>query len=155
MAAAQHVLPAYLPVSRFTAGTNGCLGVGVPFAIGAKLAQPGRPVVAICGDTAFAFSAMDMETAVRHNIPVVIIVANNDGNSGGIMQRAFYPEESERITMFQPAIRYEAIMGAFGGHAEFVERPEELQPAMNRAVASGKAACINVKLDPYAPYPSG
>jgi thiamine pyrophosphate-dependent acetolactate synthase large subunit-like protein len=44
-------------------------------------------------------------------------------------------------------------MGAFGGHAEFVERPEELQPAMNRAVASGKAACINVKLDPYAPYP--
>jgi thiamine pyrophosphate-dependent acetolactate synthase large subunit-like protein len=69
------------------------------------------------------------------------------------MQRAFYPDESERITTFQPAIRYEGIMGAFGGYAEFVERAEELQPAMKRAVASGKAACINVKVDPYAPFP--
>jgi thiamine pyrophosphate-dependent acetolactate synthase large subunit-like protein len=155
MAAAQHVLPSYLPASRFTAGTNGCLGVGVPFAIGAKLAEPDRLVMAICGDTAFGFNAMDMETAVRHKIPIVIIVVNNDGNSGGLMQRAFYPDESERITMFQSAIRYEAIMRAFGGHAEFVERPEELRPAMKRAVASGKTACINVKVDPYAPYPSG
>jgi thiamine pyrophosphate-dependent acetolactate synthase large subunit-like protein len=153
MAAAQHVLPSYSPVSRFTAGTNGCMGVGLPFALGAKLAAPDRLVVAICGDTAFGFNAMDMETAIRHRIRIVVIVVNNDGNSGGLMQRAFYPQESERITMFQPDIRYEAIMDAFGGHAEFVERPEELRPALNRAVASGKAACINVKVDPFAPYP--
>ena len=55
--------------------------------------------------------------------------------------------------MFQPGIRYEAIMRAFGGHAEFVEHPEQLKPALERAVASGTAACINVQVDPYAPYP--
>jgi thiamine pyrophosphate-dependent acetolactate synthase large subunit-like protein len=69
------------------------------------------------------------------------------------MQRAFYAQEFERITMFQPDIRYEAIMDAFGGHAECVERPEELQPALKRALGSGKPACINVKVDPFAPYP--
>jgi thiamine pyrophosphate-dependent acetolactate synthase large subunit-like protein len=153
MAAAQQVLPSLVPVSRLTAGTNGCMGVGIPFAIGAKLAEPDRMVVAICGDAAFAFNAMDMETAVRHRIPVVIIVVNNEGNSGGLMQRAFYLQEFERVTMFQPDIRYEAIMRAFGGYAEFVDSPEDIKPALHRAVASGKPACINVKVDPFAPYP--
>lgn len=55
--------------------------------------------------------------------------------------------------MFQPDIHYENIMRAFGGHAEHVERPEQLKPALERAVISGKAACINVKVDPFAPYP--
>ena len=153
MAAAQQVLPSYLPVSRFTAGSNGCLGVGIPFAMGAKLAEPERLVVVICGDTAFSFNAMEMETAVRHKIPVVIVVVNNEGNGGGLMQRMFYPQEFERVTMFQPDIRYEQIMRAFGGHAEYVERPEQLKPALDRAVLSGTAACINVKVDAYAPYP--
>jgi thiamine pyrophosphate-dependent acetolactate synthase large subunit-like protein len=153
MAAAQQVLPSYLPASRFTAGSNGCMGVGIPFAIGAKLAERGRLVLAVCGDTAFAFNAMEMETAVRQKIPVVIIVVNNDGNTGGLMQRMFYPQECERITMFQPAIGYEQIVRAFGGYGEVVERPEELRPALDRAVLSGTAACINVKVDPYAPYP--
>ncbi len=155
MAAAQRVLPSYLPVSRFTAGTNGCMGVGIPFAIGAKLAEPERLVVAICGDTAVAFNAMEMETAVRHKIPVVIIVVNNEGNTGGLTQSMFYPQEFERVTMFQPDIRYEQIMRAFGGHAEFVEHPEQLKPALHRALLSGKPACINVKVDPFAPYPRG
>jgi thiamine pyrophosphate-dependent acetolactate synthase large subunit-like protein len=131
------------------------MGVGIPFAIGAKLAEPERLVVAICGDTAFAFNAMEMETAVRHRIPVVIVVVNNDGNTGGLMQRMFYPQEFERVTMFQPDIRYEEIMRAFGGHAEYVDRPEQLKPALDRALLSGNAACINVKVDPYAPYPPG
>lgn len=154
MAAAQQVLPSYLPASRFTAGSNGCMGVGIPFAVGAKIAKPDRLVVTICGDTAFGFNAMEMETAVRHKIPVVIVVVNNDGNCGGLTQRAFYPQEFERVTMFQPDIHYEALMRAFGGHAEYVERPDELKPAFKRAVASGKPACINVKVDPYAPYPA-
>jgi thiamine pyrophosphate-dependent acetolactate synthase large subunit-like protein len=155
MAAAQQVLPSYMPASRFTAGTNGCMGVGIPFAIGAKLAEPERPVVAICGDTALGFGAMEMETAVRHKIPVAVIVVNNEGNSGGLMQRTFYPQEFERVTMFQPEIRYEQIMRAFGGHGEMVERPEELRPAFERARLSGIASCINVKVDPYVPYPMG
>ncbi|MEX0806423.1 MAG: thiamine pyrophosphate-binding protein [Candidatus Binatia bacterium] len=153
MAAAQQVLPTYLPASRITAGSNGCLGVGIPFGIGAKLAHPDRLVIVICGDTAFGFNAMDMETAVRHGVAVIVVVVNNDGNCGALMQKAFFPAGSERVTMYEPGIRYENIMSAFGGHAEFVDRPEQLQPALSRAVASGKAACVNVQVDPYAPYP--
>jgi thiamine pyrophosphate-dependent acetolactate synthase large subunit-like protein len=152
MAAAQQVLPAYLPASRITAGSNGCLGVGIPFGIGAKLASPERLVVVICGDTAFAFNAMEMETAVRHGIPLIIIVVNNEGNCGALMQKIF-PAGGERVTMFQAGIRYEKIMNAFGGHAEFVDHPNQLQPALKRAMASGKPACLNVEVDPYAPYP--
>jgi len=153
MAAGQQVLPSYLPASRFTAGNNGCLGVGIPFGVGAKLACPNRLVISICGDTAFAFNAMEMETAVRHRIPVVVVVVNNDGNTGAIMEQAYFPSSEERVTMYQPGIRYEAIMSAFGGHAEFVARPEQLRPALERAVASGKPACINVQVDPHARYP--
>jgi 2-hydroxyacyl-CoA lyase 1 len=154
MAAAQQVLPCYLPASRMTAGSNGCLGVGIPFGIGAKLARPDRLVVVICGDTAFALNAMDMETAVRHGVAVIIIVVNNDGNCGAVMQKAFFPAGGERVTMYQPGIHYENIMTAFDGHGEFVDRPEHLKPALRRAIASGKASCVNVRVDPYAPYPT-
>jgi thiamine pyrophosphate-dependent acetolactate synthase large subunit-like protein len=153
MAVAQQVLPAYTPASRITAGSNGCLGVGIPFGIGAKLAHPDRVVVVICGDTAFAFNAMEMETAVRHGIAIIIIVVNNDGNCGALTEKTFFPAASERVTMFQRGLRYEKIMDAFGGHSEFVDRPEQLQPALRRALLSGKAACINVEVDPYASYP--
>ncbi len=83
----QHLLPSYLPVSRLTAGNNGCMGVGIPFGIAAKLALPTRMVIAICGDFAFGLSAMEMETAVRLRVPVIIVVANNDGNGGTANQK--------------------------------------------------------------------
>jgi 2-hydroxyacyl-CoA lyase len=153
MAAAQQVLPAYVPASRFTAGSNGCLGVGIPFGIGAKLAHPDRLVVVICGDTAFGFNAMDLETAVRHGVAVIVVVVNNEGNCGALMQKAFFPADGERVTMFQPDIHYENIMRAFGGHAEFVDRPEQLRPALERSAAQNIPACINVRVDPYTAYP--
>jgi thiamine pyrophosphate-dependent acetolactate synthase large subunit-like protein len=154
MAAAQQVIPSYLPVSRFTAGTNGCMGVGIPFGIGAKLSQPDRLVVVICGDTAFAFNGMDMETAVRHKIPILVVVVNNDGINGASTQKAHFPADYERVTMFQPGIRYEAIMQAFGGYGEFVDHPDQLRPALEQAKRSGIPACINVKVDPDEPYPT-
>jgi thiamine pyrophosphate-dependent acetolactate synthase large subunit-like protein len=80
-------------------------------------------------------------------------VVNNEGNCGALIQKALYPPGCERVTMFQPDIRYNAIMRAFGGHAEFVQRPEELKPALQRSLQSGIPACINVKVDPNAPYP--
>jgi thiamine pyrophosphate-dependent acetolactate synthase large subunit-like protein len=153
MAAAQQVLPAYSPASRMTAGTNGCLGVGIPFGIGAKIACPDRLVVVISGDTAFGFNVMEMETAVRHGATIIIIVVNNEGNGGALMQETFFPEGSERVTMFQPGIRYEKMMSAVGGHGEFVNRPQQLEPALKRAMAAGKPACVNVLVDPHAPYP--
>jgi len=154
MAVGQQVLPAYSPASRFTPGNNGCMGVGIPFAVGAKVAQPDRLVLAVCGDMGFALSAMDMETAVRQRISIVVIVVNNEGNTGAIVEKAYFPGYEERITMFQPDIHYESVMRAFGGHTEHVDRPEQLRPALERSVASGKAACINVKVDPLTPYPS-
>lgn len=153
MAAAQQVLPSYLPASRFTAGTNGCMGVGIPFGIGAKISQPDRLVMVICGDTAFGFNAMDMETAVRHKIPIIVVVVNNEGQSGALAQKAHYPPEYERVAMYQPDIRHDTIVRAFGGHGEHVDSPAELRPALERAVRSAIPACIDVKVDPYAPYP--
>jgi thiamine pyrophosphate-dependent acetolactate synthase large subunit-like protein len=69
------------------------------------------------------------------------------------MQKAFFSADGERVTMFQPDIHYENIMAAFGGHAEFVDRPEQLRPALERSAAQNIPACINVRVDPYTAYP--
>jgi len=153
LAAGQLLLPSYLPASRLTPGHDGCMGVGLPFGIAAKLCHPGRPVVVVSGDFAFGLSAMEMETAVRLRVPVVILVANNDGNGGALLQRAFYPQSPEPITMFGRDIHYDRMMTAFGGYGEHVDRAEEIGPALRRALASGLPACINVRVDPEAPYP--
>jgi thiamine pyrophosphate-dependent acetolactate synthase large subunit-like protein len=154
MAAAEHVFPAYEPLSRFTAGSNGCMGVGIPFALGAKIAAPERMVIAVCGDTATGMSAMEMETAVRHRIAIIVVVVNNEGMGGALNEKALFPASDQRITMFQPDIRYDAIMRHLGGHGESVERPADLKPALARAAAAQRPACINVRVDPHAAYPS-
>jgi 2-hydroxyacyl-CoA lyase len=154
MAVAQQVLPNFFPASRFTAGNNGCMGVGIPFGIGAKLCQPERLVLVICGDTAAGFNIMELETAARHRIPVIVVVANNQGNNGGLVETVYFGASQERITMYQPDLRYDQIAAAFGAHAEHVERPGELPAALERAVASGLPACIDVRVDPYAAYPA-
>jgi thiamine pyrophosphate-dependent acetolactate synthase large subunit-like protein len=153
LAAGQLLLPSHLPVSRLTPGHDGCMGVGLPFGIAAKLCHPDRPVVVVSGDFAFGLNAMEMETAVRLRVPVVVLVANNDGNGGALTQRALYPQSPDPITMFGRDIHYDRIMTAFGGYGEHVERAEEIGPALKRALASGLPACINVRVDPEAPYP--
>lgn len=153
LAAAQHLLPSYVPASRLTPGHNGCMGVGVPFGVAAKLSSPGRLVVVITGDFAFGLNAMEMETAVRLRIPIIVVVANNDGNGGAVSQRKYYPGSVDPITMFGPGIHYDQMMSAFGGHGEHVDRAEEIAPALTRAVASGIPACINVRVNPDSPYP--
>ena len=153
LAAGQLLLPSFLPASRLTPGHDGCMGVGLPFGIAAKLCHPGRPVVVVSGDFAFGLNAMEMETAVRLRVPVVAVVANNDGNGGALLQRAFYPQSPDAITMFGRDIHYDRMMTAFGGYGEYVDRAEEIGPALRRALASGLPACINVRVDPEAPYP--
>ena len=145
---ARQVLPSYLPASRLNCGATGCVGVGVPFGIGAKLAQPQREVIAICGDSAFGFSAMEMETAVRCRVPVIIVVANNDGIGGNRTQRKYFPaDHPDGVATYVPGIHYEKIMQAFGGHYEYVSEPNEVAGALARARASGVAACINVVIE--------
>ena len=101
MTAAQRMLPVRRPASRLGPGTNGCMGVGIPFAIGARLARPDLPVVAIVGDFAFGLSVIELETALRHRVPVVVVVSNNAGAGGATRQRKFYPaDHPERIARY-------------------------------------------------------
>jgi thiamine pyrophosphate-dependent acetolactate synthase large subunit-like protein len=152
MAAAQEILVSYVPVSRLTAGSNGCMGVGIPFGIGAKLSSPDRMVVVICGDMAFGISAMEMETAFRHNIHIIIVVVNNDGPCATNDFRRLFLPDHEPATRYLPRIQYEKIMESFGGYAESIDQPEQVQPALRRAVESGLPACLNVYVDPQAPF---
>jgi acetolactate synthase-1/2/3 large subunit len=83
----------------------------------------------------------------------VVLVANNDGNGGAVTQRIYYPPGAGPITTFGPCIHYDRMMAAFGGYGEYVDRAEEIRPALARAVESGLPACINVRVDPESPYP--
>jgi thiamine pyrophosphate-dependent acetolactate synthase large subunit-like protein len=146
MAVSRALASAYLPRHRLDAGTSGCMGVAVPYAIGAQIARPGRQVLSINGDWAFGFNGMEVETAVRHNLPIVFLVANN-GTTGLI--------NSARMFSIAPGdpfdvVRYDRLMEAFGGHGAFVETAPQLKPALERAFASGRTALINVVVDPTA-----
>ena len=123
-----------------------------PFGIGAGIQNPSRPVVIISGDTGFGMNGMELETATRHNVPVIVIVVNNEGISGGNTQQKFFPEQPERISMFQAGIRYEKIAEAFGACGIFVEHPEQIRPAIAQAFCSGKPTCINVMVTPYEQF---
>ncbi|PYT96436.1 MAG: hypothetical protein DMG36_00460, partial [Acidobacteria bacterium] len=84
----------------------------------------------------------------------IVVIANNDGNTGAQRQKNFFPPGyPEKFTEYLPALRYERIMEVFGGHAEWVTEPGELGPALERAVTSGRPACINVSVDPNASHP--
>ncbi len=149
MATARQVLQSYGPATRLNSGTNACIGTGVPFAIGAQLARPEATVISVNGDSAFGFNGMEIETALRHNLPVVFIVDNNQGILGSTLEQGLFGDDyPERVGMYVPEARYDKVMEAFGGHAEHVERPEEIGPALQRALAAGRAALIDVAIDP-------
>jgi thiamine pyrophosphate-dependent acetolactate synthase large subunit-like protein len=153
LASGRQVLGSYTPASRLNSGSNGCMGVGVPFAIGAKLARPEVPVVSINGDCAFGFNAMELETAVRCKLPIVFIVNNNSGIVGSNLEaRMGLPEGyGEHVATYPPDIRYDKILEAFGGHTEHVVHPDDIRPALTRAYQAtkqGQVACVNVIADP-------
>ncbi|MYI83363.1 MAG: thiamine pyrophosphate-binding protein [Chloroflexi bacterium] len=149
MATARQVLQSFGPATRLNSGTNACIGTGVPFAIGAQLARPEATVISVNGDSAFGFNGMEIETALRHNLPVIFIVDNNQGILGSTLEQGLFGDDyPERVGMYVPEARYDKVMDAFGGHAEHVERPEEIGPALQRALAAGRAALIDVAIDP-------
>ncbi len=136
-------------------GPLGCLGVGAPFAIAAKLLHPDRPVFVIQGDGSFGFNGMDFETALRFKLPMVAVVGN-DAAWGQIrlpQVQLFGPEKSPATTLLPT--RYDKVVQALGGYGENVTDPAQIRPALERAVASGTVACVNVMLDPEAPAASG
>ncbi len=142
-------LPNDEPRTRLDAGTQGTMGVGLGYAIAAAAVNPGRPVVAVEGDSAFGFSAMELETAARHSLPITVVVLNNGGIGSGM------PTEEPPAGMRAPGelladARYELIAEAFGGVGFRVERPEELGPALREALSVDRPAVVTVAIDPQA-----
>jgi acetolactate synthase-1/2/3 large subunit len=144
------VLPAYGPGQQLANGasTFGCLGVGIPFAIAAKLARPEKKVLVLCGDGSFGLNAMEFDTALRHNLPIVCAISN-DGCWGMIKHEAEPIVGADRIVGCDLPLRnYHKVVEALGGYGELVEHPSHIGPAIARAFASGKPACVNVLTDP-------
>jgi len=128
----------------------GYLGTGLPFALGAKLAAPDRPVCAIVGDGAFGFNVMELETAVREKLPVVVIVAVDDAwgmEKTAFAAQGFGPREWAGRGIDMGTVRYDGIAQMMGCHGELVRTQEELRPALERAVAVGKPAVLHVQID--------
>ncbi len=127
------------------AGAFGTLGTGAPFALAAQVLHPDRRVGIVFGDGAFGFNGMEFDTFVRLGLPVIGVIGN-DGvwNNIKTFHRAFYPD---RLVATDLGIRpYHLMVEGLGGYGEFVDRPEEIRPALERAAASGKPALINVHI---------
>jgi acetolactate synthase-1/2/3 large subunit len=133
-------------------GPYGCLGTGPGYALGAALGRPGRQLVLLLGDGAAGFSLGDWDTLARHRIPVVGIVGNNScwGLEKHPMQSVF---GYHVVAELADRTRYDEAVAALGCHAELVEHPDDIGPALDRAFAAGGPALVNVLTDPEDQYP--
>ncbi len=147
VSAAAKVLTITRPGQWLDPGPLGCLGVGAPFAVAAQHLYPEKRVLIVNGDGSFGLNGFEFDTAVRFNLPIVSIVGN-DAGWGQIRgpQIQMVGEERAIATSLTYA-RYDKVVEALGGYGELVEDPDEIVPALKRAFASGKPACINVILD--------
>ncbi|HDP81123.1 MAG TPA: thiamine pyrophosphate-binding protein, partial [Spirochaetes bacterium] len=135
-------------------GLLGCLGTGIPFAMAAKLAHPDKPVILLNGDGSFGFNAMEFDTMLRHNIPVVCVV-NNDCAWGMVKHGQELSIGKDRLQCTELSMRrYDKMVEGLGGHGEFVTEDAQIVPALKRALESGKPACVNVMTDPTAMSPA-
>ena len=143
------MLPSYENRSRMNAGTTGSMGVGAPYVVGASLACPDRLSIGVLGDYAFGAAAMVVETAVRVGAKPVFVVVNNEGIAGSMIQERMLPPNSPKIATLLPA-RYDKLAEMVDGHAEHVTEPEDIRPALERAIAADKVAVVHVRVDPEA-----
>ncbi|XP_077606989.1 2-hydroxyacyl-CoA lyase 1 isoform X1 [Crocuta crocuta] len=156
------VLQNYLPRHRLDAGTFGTMGVGLGFAIAAALVakdrNPGQRVICVEGDSAFGFSGMEVETICRYNLPIILLVVNNNG-----IYQGFDADSWKELLKFGdatvvappvcllPNSHYEQVMTAFGGKGYFVQTPEELQKSLRESLAdTTKPSLINIMIKPQA-----
>ncbi|GAB3871614.1 acetolactate synthase large subunit [Dactylosporangium cerinum] len=133
-------------------GPYGCLGTGMGYAMGARVTYPDRQICVLMGDGAAGFSLMDVESLVRQQLPVVIVVGNN-----GIWGLEKHPMRNiygyDVAADLQPGLRYDDVVKALGGAGETVEKPGDLAGAFDRAFASGVPYLVNVLTDPEDAYP--
>uniref|UniRef100_A0A2K5N4E4 2-hydroxyacyl-CoA lyase n=1 Tax=Cercocebus atys TaxID=9531 RepID=A0A2K5N4E4_CERAT len=156
------VIQNYLPRHRLDAGTFGTMGVGLGFAIAAAMVakdrSPGQRVICVEGDSAFGFSGMEVETICRYNLPIILLVVNNNG-----IYQGFDTDTWKEMLKFQdaasvvppmcllPNSHYEQVMTAFGGKGYFVQTPEELQKSLRQSLAdTAKPSLINIMIEPQA-----
>jgi len=150
---ARGIIDMYKPRKRLDVGTWGIMGIGMGFAVAAAV-ETGKPVLAVEGDSAFGFSGMEVETICRYNLPICVVVFNNDGIYRGTDVN---PSGGSDVatTVFVKDARYEKVMEAFGGVGVRVTTPDELGRAVNKAMDSGKPTLINAVIDPAAGSESG
>src|SRR5271155_2054413 len=132
--------------SCLNAGTYGTMGVGLGQAIAAAVAEPNRPVIHLSGDSAIGFSGMEMETLVRYNFPVKIVVLNNGGIGPGMPEIPENPMFNMKPNSLIYGARYDRMMEAFGGKGFFVEDPKDLKGALDEAMNHRGPALVNVVL---------
>ncbi len=136
-------------------GPLGTLGVGMPFAIAAQIAHPDKRVLIIYGDGSFGLNGFEYDTAVRFNLPIVGIVGN-DAAWGQMMRPQANMFGAERLVATQLTnTRYDKVVEALGGHGEHVTEPGEIRAAIDRALASGKPALVNVEMKQELAYQGG
>jgi len=133
-------------------GPFGCLGTGLGYALGARLARPSAQVVLLLGDGAAGFSLMDVDTLVRHRLPVVMVMGNNGG--WGLEKHPMrFLYGYDVAADLAPQTRYDEVVRALGGAGELVTRPQDVGPALDRAFASGVPYLVNIATDPEVAYP--
>lgn len=149
---ARGVIDMYQPRKRLDVGTWGVMGIGMGYAIAAAV-ETGKPVLAVEGDSAFGFSGMEVETICRYNLPVCVVIFNNNGIYRGTDVNNASADPA--TTVFVEDARYDRMMEAFGGVGVNAISPDELKRAVNAAMDSGKPTLINAVIDPTAGSESG
>ncbi|HWK86020.1 MAG TPA: oxalyl-CoA decarboxylase [Xanthobacteraceae bacterium] len=150
---ARGVIDMYKPRKRLDIGTWGVMGIGMGFCVAAAV-ETGKPVLAVEGDSAFGFSGMEIETICRYNLPVTIVIFNNNGIYKGTDVNPTGGKDPSPMVFVKDA-RYDKMMEAFGGVGMQVTTPDELKRAVDKAMDSGKPTLINAVIDPNAGSESG
>ena len=149
---ARGIIDMHQPRKRLDVGTWGVMGIGMGYAIAAAV-ETGKPVLAVEGDSAFGFSGMEVETICRYNLPVCVVIFNNNGIYRGTDVNT--AGDDPATTVFVENARYDRMMEAFGGVGVNAISPDELKRAVNAAMDSGKPTLINAVIDPTAGSESG
>src|ERR687892_687991 len=139
----RQAIPTYTPGHRLNSGAFGTMGVGLPYGVGAKVAKPDAQVLVLHGDGSFGINAMDIDTAVRHKIPLVCVISNNGGWTADAPWTRPLPKPGRNLGH----TRYDRMAMDLGAHGEHVEKPHDIRPALERAYAAGKPAIVNVITD--------
>jgi acetolactate synthase-1/2/3 large subunit len=137
--------------TRIINGLAGAIGPSIPFAMAARAARPEARILAVLGDGTFGFHMAEFDTACRHKLPFVAIVGNDSRwNAEYEIQKRDYGANRTHGCELAPGTRYDLVAVALGGHGEYVTRAEDIAPALERAFASGKPACVNVVIEGQA-----